>query len=368
MILLCTILSALAQGDEARQAEHVRLSETMQKLASRNAWEGVERTYQELGALGIPLTDGDHYLAAQAAWSLGDVDAVRLRLEQTLALRDDQEIKQWLAEIHNHYSTAQLTSTGSLEIAEVPFAADQRAAVDYASAQLQSTGHFSGMLPNGNYTLGEHAFELFPGCPDVVIGASRSRPRRERSAPAGLQAVASAGVALSRAGDPLSAGIQPAGFTGPGVRLGIGAAQPLGQALGARLEVGYHGLFTSSATLHRGYLTLTPTWSITDALQLQAGPEVGLGHGRTHGLDSAAYDSFCIENPEDARCGWVDRDAIEAVEVVGVVRSAGVTAGLSVPWRSLGRLEGGLSLLGGVQSDTLRLYPWTQLALSFRRL
>lgn len=372
MLLFLTILTAAAQSDEALEAEHVRLSETMRRLAGRNAWEGVDRSYRELDALDLALTYDDHYVGAQAAWALGDAGSTRVRLERALTVEADAEVKRWLAEIHNNYTTVQIEGPGPLVIAEAPFAADQRAALIYAEDRLAEEGAFAGMLPNGSYTFGERTFELFPGCPAVVIGKSRKRPSRTRSSGGGLSVgplrpAASLGLALTRAGEPGGTDLQPAGFSGPGLRLGIGPEVSLGSALGVKAEVGYHSLFASGSRLHLGYAWLAGTWSLfDDGLSLSAGPEIGAGRAKTTGLDRATYEAYCAANPGDVRCGWVDLAALDDVALAGWVRSAGLTAGLSRPGRTMGSVRSGVSLLGGLQTDTHRWYPWAEIAVTFR--
>ncbi|MFT5686061.1 MAG: hypothetical protein ACI8RZ_007016 [Myxococcota bacterium] len=377
MLLLLTILTAVAQSDEAREAEHVRLSDTMRRLAGRNAWDGVDRSYRELEELDLPLTYDDHYHGAQAAWAQGDIGSTRVRLERALTIESDEEVKRWLAEIHNSYTTVQIAGSGALQIAEAPFAADQRAALIFAEAELTESGGFSGMLPNGSYTFGEHTFELFPGCPAVVIGRSKKpkkpkQPKQPRESGGGvsvgpLQPAASLGIALTRAGEPGGSDLQPAGFGGPGLRLGLGPEMSLGDALGVKAEVGYHSLFASGSQLHLGYAWLAATWALSDGdgLRFSAGPGMGLGRAKTTGLDRTMYEAYCADNPGDIRCGWVDLAALDTVPLAGWVRTAGVTAGIMRPGRTMGNMRSGIALLGGVQTDTHRWYPWAELAITF---
>ena len=366
MLLLLTTLTAAAQSDEVREAEHVRLSETMRRLAGRNAWEGVDRRYRQLDELALVLSYDDHYIGAQAAWALGDADSARMRLERALTIGADDGVKQWLAEIHHNYTTVQLSGSGALTIAEVPFAADQRAALAYAEVQLGEESMFIGMLPNGRYTFGEHAFELFPGCPTVAIGKSKERSRRGGLSVGPLLPAASLGVALTRAGDPSGVVLQPAGFSGPGLRLGLGPEVSLGGALGAKAEVGYHGLLTTDSQLHLAYTWLAATWSIADAgLVLSVGPGLGMGRAKTVGLDRAVYEDYCAANPDGLHCGWVDLAALDDMALAALVRTAGLTAGVTRHVRTMGSVRSGVSLLGGLQTDTHRWYPWAELAVTF---
>ena len=362
MILLLTALAMAGESDEALAAEHVRLSETMRSLASRNIWDGVDRSYRELESLRIALTHDDHYLGAQAAWAQGDAGSTRIRLERALAQEADAEVKQWLAEIHTSYSTVSLSGSLLLEIDEVPLAADQRAALAFAEKTLVADGGFAGMLPNGRYTFGDHAFELFPGCPAVNIG--RFRSRREWSI-GRLTPTASVGLGLSRVGTASASEIQPVGFTGLGMRLGLGPEISLGSALGLKAEVGYQNLLSIGSQLHLGYGWLAATGQLGD-WRLLGGPTYGVGAGTTTGLDLDTYQAFCAENPDDSRCGWVDEAAFGDVSVSGRVAVGGLGLGASRDGLSVGTLQGELGLLGGVMTDTLRAYPWIQLTLMLR--
>ena len=362
MLFLLALLQTSAASD-VLEAERVRLSDTMRRLASRNAWEGVDRSYREMEALGVKLPEEDHRLGAQAAWALGDVDSTRVRLERALEVADNVETRQWLAEIHNSYSPVSLSGAGALAIAESPFAADQRAALAYAQASLAEKRSFAGMLPNGSYTFGEHTFELFPGCPEVSIGR---RVRSASSSSSTITPVASLGVAVTRVGTPSGRDIQPAGFTGPGLRVGVGAERAVIGALGARAEVGYQNLLAGEDRLQLGYLWLAGRWS-AGAWSVLGGPGYALGAAQAVGIDEEAYRTYCEANPDDARCGWVDINAFSTAAISGTVRLAGLTVGVERPGPELGSFSSGMSLLGGWQSDTLRSYPWMQAALTVRR-
>ena len=109
------------------------------------------------------------------------------------------------------------------------------------------------------------------------------------------------------------------------------------------------------------------TWRLTDRIQILAGPEVGIGRAQTVGLDTDTYKLWCAENPDDARCGWVDLGAFRDVEVVGTVRSAGGTLGVILDGAQLAGMRSGVGLIGGLQTDTYRRYPWAQVAFTLRR-
>ncbi len=153
-------------------AEHVRLGEEMERLSKRNAWKGVEAAYQDmLGLNGVELTYDDHFLAAQAARALGNAGDVVDRLEAAQAIDVTDEVTEWLGDLERNYSGVRLgvdskyKGDSTLKVAVMPFAPDQRAAIDTAMAQIAETGSYDGPLPAGEYTLGDQTFVVEAGKP-----------------------------------------------------------------------------------------------------------------------------------------------------------------------------------------------------------
>lgn len=144
------------------QAEYVRLQQEIERLAQRNAWAGVERTYDEMLATGIPLAFEDHLAGAHAARALGDVWGARQRLTAANAVREgDREILEWLWDIDSHYGRVSLSCNPGKHQVEMtaeamPFNPDQRRAVEFAIAEVRDTCLFDGLLPQGNYRFGTY--------------------------------------------------------------------------------------------------------------------------------------------------------------------------------------------------------------------
>ena len=175
---------------EAAQAEYVRLSREMQSRAERNAWSGVERTYQAILANGVPPSQEDHLLAARAAKQAGDAKSVRDRLALAIELGENLEAYDWAWEFDSSYGRVELAAdvgTHELVPAAMPFQPDLSASVRFAQAQLQETGTFNGFLPQGNYTFGPYTIEVMPRVQTVQIDARGSvpveRPEREARPP-----------------------------------------------------------------------------------------------------------------------------------------------------------------------------------------
>lgn len=187
---------------EVSQAEVQRLAEEMNHLAEKNAWTGVDRTYRQLETLG----DGAfalardpavlHFLGAQAARNLGDirrykslVQRAKTALLATGRPADDaqlQTLESELTAIDQAYGAVSIAPRSKrsanakkgeavgpeLVPAVMPFAGDQRVSIERARTQLLETGSFSGLLPAGDYTLGEESFTVIAGTnmPAVLWG------------------------------------------------------------------------------------------------------------------------------------------------------------------------------------------------------
>jgi hypothetical protein len=156
VLTLLLLLTANAQPSEtptaAQTAEARRLHDELSKLASKGAWDGVERKFVELMALGVPLDPADVVLGAQSSMQSGDVQTALDRLEHAaddpaaVALRE-----QLLATYVRVTLRTEPVVETSLDMAQLPLAPDQRAVVKRAMAQVAETGAYDGWLPAGGY-------------------------------------------------------------------------------------------------------------------------------------------------------------------------------------------------------------------------
>lgn len=97
-----SVAPSVAQAGDVEVAEHRRLSEEMNRLASRGAWQGVDSRFIELMELekkGEVLTYEEWFLGAQAAQNLGKMAACRKRLEGAIA-QDPKDEATSLSLIH----------------------------------------------------------------------------------------------------------------------------------------------------------------------------------------------------------------------------------------------------------------------------
>ncbi|MCK6507399.1 hypothetical protein L6R53_29215 [Myxococcota bacterium] len=167
LALAFALLGPSAWAKDETQAEHDRLSDEIDKLASRQVWSGVERKYRELERLGVQPTFDDLVHGATAARELGDVERCYQRLKGAAKLDATKDVVNWLWEIDSNYGHVELLTVPSraaeLEVAELPFDPNQRKAVDFAMASTRQDGIFVGMLPKGAYTFATQGFQVEPG-------------------------------------------------------------------------------------------------------------------------------------------------------------------------------------------------------------
>jgi hypothetical protein len=173
-------------ADEAR-AEYFRLSQELARLADRNAWSGVERTWQQILATGVSPSQADLLIAAHSAKNVGDVTEMRGRLVRASELGENRQVLDWLWEVDSNYGRAELYCDPpcALEPDVMPFAPDQVAAVTFAQGRIAS-GAFDGYLPAGAYRFGTYDVRIVPRVSSVRIdarGAVRA-PREEPTRPA----------------------------------------------------------------------------------------------------------------------------------------------------------------------------------------
>ena len=150
------------------RAEYIRLSQELQKLALRNAWSGVERTFLKMEATGSPFLFEDLVSGAHSARAMGNVKAVRDRLQEASRLKEARDVLEWMWEIDTAYGSVFLACEVSkknqpeLVAKAMPFDPNQARAIEFAIQQVADTCLFDGMLPGGAYTFGPLEFEVQP--------------------------------------------------------------------------------------------------------------------------------------------------------------------------------------------------------------
>ena len=184
------LLPFAAFAGEREDAEMERLTEEIKRFSEQQLWQGVERRYEEILALeGVQVPRDVHLKAAYAARAVGDMAATLSRLERAAAIEHTDEVDEWIRAINEEYGRVQLATEPprsiELRCEVMPFATDQRKAVEFATKQLADEGSFVGMLPAGRYTLAEKPFEVIPGTGTLVelstkeLRAAKKQKRQE---------------------------------------------------------------------------------------------------------------------------------------------------------------------------------------------
>jgi len=175
---------------EAAKAEYIRLAQELEKLASRNAWGGVERTYLALMATGVAPTFEDFIAGAQSARASGDIAGTRKRLMAATELQEDREILDWLWDIDSNYGKVFLACVASgkdpitLSTGTMPFDPAMAGAVRFAVAQVDEDCLFDGYLPKGEYKFGSKAVDVVPRVQSVRIdlrNMEKSRGKKKKT-------------------------------------------------------------------------------------------------------------------------------------------------------------------------------------------
>lgn len=165
------------------QAEYYRLSQELEKLAQRNAWAGVERTYRALVETGVSPTFDDFLYGAYGARAVGDVTSARARLLAANTIREEREVLDWLWEIDSNYGQVYLAADpGAVEfrVDSMPFEPNQAKAVEFAQTQITEIGVFEGYLPQGTYWFGTHEVKVQPRVQAVRIDIRTDNGKKKK--------------------------------------------------------------------------------------------------------------------------------------------------------------------------------------------
>lgn len=160
------------------QGRYEQLRGEMERMASRNAWGGVEDAWLEMVTLGVDIPVNLRMLAADSARIRGDAWAAYQRLGDVLRLATPEEAEangvagqmQIYREGWGRVTVRRVEATPiALGVAAFPLMPEGRAAVDFATKQLKTTGGFDGLLPVGDYTVGPYPVAVKATLEPVLI-------------------------------------------------------------------------------------------------------------------------------------------------------------------------------------------------------
>ena len=223
LYLLSSFAVHAAATSEA-DAERVRLSEDMARMAKRGNWRAVDKKYRQIAALRkVDIPFEDHMMGAQASFNLGDIASTRQRIVLALDVQENEEALQWLEGIDAAFVSIDISIDNSydgdreLKMAELPFMPEEQDAYNRAKRILADKGQFAGMLPVGEYSIGETAF--------LIAAGEEPEPVRIRNPGAGVSVGPriDLGTAFAQAGEAQAdSGLNAAEFGGVGTRVGVG--------------------------------------------------------------------------------------------------------------------------------------------------
>ncbi len=163
LMTLTAVSFATTQPDPVSVAEYHRLRGEVHKLVERQAWTGVERAFEGMVDTGVELRFSDWVAGATAARELGMVSEARERLWQAHLMQESPEVLDWLWDIDQRFGAVELRvdpSKEGLVVEQPPFEPTARRAIDNAQARLDAQGEYRGLLPRGEYQLGEASFHV----------------------------------------------------------------------------------------------------------------------------------------------------------------------------------------------------------------
>ncbi|MCB9778398.1 MAG: hypothetical protein H6742_07540 [Alphaproteobacteria bacterium] len=360
------------------QAEAVRLTEDMKRLARRQTWRGVDESYRKLEPLlasGVEVTYDDHVLGAEAASQLGDLPAAYTRLRRARDIDATEDVVGRIKAIEQTYGEVKLTVSGrykgdsTLAAVKLPFGTAERQAITQAVGAVSQESTFEGLLPHGDYTFGPKSFSVKPDQGPVVLSLEYEDGQQREKGLAFVGPRIDVGPAFTVAGEPSAdAGLAVAsGFSGAGARAGAGLQVGWHSGFGILAEVGYHGLFGGQgyddtpgysqvgSSLQAGYGWLAGTFRLGD-LDLALGPTLSMGAARgTTALN-------CSSEPCTRADPSATPDGLQPTS--GSIMAAGGSLSVSYLLFDVGPFRGGVGVQGGAFSDSTRMYPWGQIGLT----
>jgi hypothetical protein len=353
-VLVPAVAVAQQAGTVNKEAEKLRLIEEMNRLAAKNAWAGVERSYMALLDLNIDLPFDVHYMGAQSARYLGKTWEVYQRLESAKALKAQEDVVTGLQAIDEAYGRVRIKGDPRRKAALVreamPFAPDERKSIEWAQTVVVETGSFEGMLPFGPYQI--EGCPAFPGFEvkqgkewQIVEIPKKCGQKGETIVYTGPIFVIGPAYGMTPTPeDPGDGQPHPVGISEAGVVAAAGGEVGFSKTFGVAATIGYQGLFGGD-TVHGVTGWLAAAIRPGD-LRIAVGPTWGYVGGGGSGvapywlegkLDEAKYNRDTLHWTGHALAG-----------------GAQLTAGYGL--LDFGKLQGVVELGGAWQTDSVRNY------------
>jgi len=354
----------LALAADCDMAEKLRLSEEAKKLAQRNAWSGVERSFTGLVETKCELKFTEYELGAQSARYLGKSYEMYERLTRAKDLDPTSAILDLLSGLDGNYGRVEIKGDARrrpvLTRPAMPFPPDQRKSIEWAIEVVAGTGSFKGMLPVGDYVVGDIEFTVALGeeWQTVEVGKQKGGGASDQIQTEGIVnytgLVVMVGPAMIITPEPSKPvtfdngqhQFSPHSISASGAMLHVGGEMGLtyrAPEAGVAVLAGYQGGFGND-TLHAfsGWLAgvLRP-----GQLRIAVGPKYQIVTGKGEGVAK-----------------WFDvgqdksRDPNNLVRNQGVSWGGGAEASVGYGLIDLDKLRGGIELGGGWMTDGSRSY------------
>ncbi len=352
------------------EAEKLRLAEEISRLAAKNAWTGVERSYTALLATRCELKFESYWLGSESARFLGKTFEQFERLELAKKIDAQPQVLDSLAAIEGNYGRIDIHGDVRhpplLTRADMPFAPDQRKSIEWAAQVVTATGSLHGMLPFGDYDVGGVKFAVAAG-PDfqpVTVGKVRAAPVA-KGEEAGPEQTAGSKGAINYAGPVVLVGpgflltaapegvegangieVQPDSVRAAGVVAELGAEIGLTYSApeaGLALVVGYGGGFGGAHTFHQ-----FSGWAAGVLRPGQARIALGPSYQLVAGKGQGIYEAFAQ--------GDADGIAVSGLDYSGYSWGAGVRGSVGYGLLDLDNLRGVVELGSAWHSDGARSF------------
>jgi hypothetical protein len=356
------------------EAEKLRLADEISRLAAKNAWSGVERSYQALLETKCELKFESYWLGSESARFLGKTFEQYERLDQAKKIDAQQQVLDSLAAIDGNYGRVDIHGDVRhpplLTRADMPFAPDQRKSIEWAAQVVTATGSLHGMLPFGDYDVGGVKFTVAAG-PDfqqITVGKVKSAPVAKGETPEPGAAPASSGGekgAINYAGPIVLLGpgfmltgapdavdgangveVQPDSVSAAGIVAEIGGEIGLTYSApeaGLALLVGYGGGFGGAHTFHT-----VSGWAAGVLRPGQTRIALGPSYQFVAGKGQGIYAPFATGDAENLDVAQLDYS--------GYSWGAGVRGSVGYGVLDLDKLRGVVDLGGAWHSDGARSY------------
>jgi len=373
-LLTAALVPATTYAADCDMAEKLRLSEEAKKLAQRNAWAGVERSFSGLIGTKCELKFTEYELGAQSARYLGKTFEMYERLTAAKDLDPQAEILDLLAGLDTNYGRVEIKGDARrrpvLTRPSMPFPPDQRKSIEYAISVVDGTGSFQGMLPLGDYIVGDIEFSVALGEEWQVIEVGKQKG----GGGGGSDTGGGGGGGTKSEGLINYSGL--VATVGPGFLITPEPGSPVKTSDGSRHQFSPHSISASGVTLHLGG-ELGLTYKAPEAgLAVVGGYQGGFGNDTLHAFSGwfagvlrpgqlriAVGPKYQIVTGKgEGVAKWFDvghdtsTDPNNSIRHQGISWGGGAEAAIGYGIIDLDKMRGGIELGGGWMTDGSRSF------------